>query len=133
MPWGWYFTSALPRALHGAYLLAPLGAALDRRARPLFAVALGFVLLYSNLGHKEVGWAWAFWHVGGELLPQGRCGRRLPPVRSAAGAGSGTGSSHPRESWQRLSRALVCVGVVSCPRNAAGGQWAATALSGLPQ
>ncbi len=54
MPWGWYFTSALPRALHGAYLLAPLGAALDRRARPVFAVALLFVVLYSNLGHKEV-------------------------------------------------------------------------------
>ena len=27
--------------------------------------------------------------------PQGRCGRHLPPVRSAVGAGSGTGSSHP--------------------------------------
>ena len=40
---------------------------------------------------------------GQELLPQGRCGRRLLPVRSAAGAGSGTGSSHPGESWQRLS------------------------------
>ena len=49
----------------------------------------------------------SFWYGGSELLPQGRCGRHLPPVRSAVGAGRGTGSSHPRESWQRLSRALV--------------------------
>ena len=32
------------------------------------------------------------WYGGSELLPQGRCERHLPPVRSAAGAGSGTGS-----------------------------------------
>eukprot|EP00887_Chlorella_sp_A99_P007688 scaffold20.g7688.t1 len=53
-PWPWYFTSALPRALHAAYPLALLGAALERRARQLLAVALAYVLLYSNLGHKEV-------------------------------------------------------------------------------
>ena len=33
-----------------------------------------------------------FWYGGSELLPQGRCGRRLPPARSTAGAGSGAGS-----------------------------------------
>ena len=32
---------------------------------------------------------------GSELLPQGHCRRHLPPVRGAAGAGSGTGSSRP--------------------------------------
>ena len=48
-----------------------------------------------------------FLYGGSELLPQERCGRHLPPGRSAVGAGRGTGSSHPRESWQRLSRALV--------------------------
>lgn len=69
MPRGWYFTSALPRALHAACLLAPLGALLDRRARPLFGVALGFVLLYSNLGHKEVGGLLCGWCVWG----MGRC------------------------------------------------------------
>ena len=53
-PPSWYFTSALPRALHAAYPLAFLGAILDRRVRPMFLVALGFVALYSNLGHKEV-------------------------------------------------------------------------------
>ncbi|EFN54879.1 hypothetical protein CHLNCDRAFT_8393, partial [Chlorella variabilis] len=54
MPAHWYFTSALPRALHAAYALAPLGALLERRVRPPLAVGLAFVLLYSNLGHKEV-------------------------------------------------------------------------------
>ncbi len=53
-PPSWYFTSALPRALHAAYPLAVLGAIIDRRVRPMFLVALGFVVLYSNLGHKEV-------------------------------------------------------------------------------
>jgi alpha-1,6-mannosyltransferase len=53
-PPSWYFTSALPRALHAAYPLAFLGALLDRRVRPILLVALGFVALYSNLGHKEV-------------------------------------------------------------------------------
>ncbi len=53
-PPSWYFTSALPRALHAAYPLAFLGAIVDRRVRPMFLVALGFVGLYSNLGHKEV-------------------------------------------------------------------------------
>lgn len=50
----WYFTSALPRALHAAFPLAFLGAVLDRRARPALLIALGFVALYSNLGHKEL-------------------------------------------------------------------------------
>ena len=50
----WYFTSALPRALHAAYPLAVLGALADRRARPVLGVAVAFVALYSNLGHKEL-------------------------------------------------------------------------------
>jgi len=55
MPWQWYLVSALPRALTISYILAPFGALfLDTRVRPAFVVALGYVLLYSNLGHKEV-------------------------------------------------------------------------------
>ena len=50
----WYFTSALPRMLHASYPLALLAPLLNRRARPLMFVALGFVGLYSFLGHKEV-------------------------------------------------------------------------------
>lgn len=50
----WYFHSALPRALHAAYPLAILGYFLDRRVRPMFYVAVQFVLLYSHLAHKEV-------------------------------------------------------------------------------
>lgn len=53
-PAHWYLTSALPRALHAALPLALLAPLLDRRARPLMFVGLGFVLLYSNLPHKEV-------------------------------------------------------------------------------
>ncbi|KFM24565.1 putative Dol-P-Man:Man(7)GlcNAc(2)-PP-Dol alpha-1,6-mannosyltransferase [Auxenochlorella protothecoides] len=51
--WHWYCTSALPRALHGGFPLAALGATWDRRARPLLAVGLAFVGLYSFLPHKE--------------------------------------------------------------------------------
>ncbi|KAL6779643.1 hypothetical protein ACKKBG_A13140 [Auxenochlorella protothecoides x Auxenochlorella symbiontica] len=51
--WHWYCTSALPRALHGGFPLAALGAIWDRRARPLLAVGLAFVGLYSFLPHKE--------------------------------------------------------------------------------
>ena len=54
MPAHWYFTSALARALHAAYPLALLAPVADRRMAPVLAVALGFVLLYSGLGHKEV-------------------------------------------------------------------------------
>ena len=50
----WYFTSALPRALHACFPLALLGPAVDRRVRPYFWTALAFVSLYSNLGHKEL-------------------------------------------------------------------------------
>ena len=53
-PWGWYLYSALPRALGPAYPLALLAPVLERRARAPLALALSFVLLYSNLGHKEV-------------------------------------------------------------------------------
>lgn len=55
VPWQWYLVSALPRALTISYILAPFAALfLDTRVRPAFVVALGYVLLYSNLGHKEV-------------------------------------------------------------------------------
>ncbi|GAQ78841.1 alpha-1,6-mannosyltransferase [Klebsormidium nitens] len=53
-PWHWYFTSALPRALLGAYPLALLGAFLDRRAGSLLWPILLFVSLYSYLPHKEL-------------------------------------------------------------------------------
>ncbi|GAB4819169.1 hypothetical protein N2152v2_006215 [Parachlorella kessleri] len=85
MPWGWYFASALPRALHGACLLAPLGAWLDRRARPLFGVALLFVLLYSNLGHKEVRFLFPvlpLWNVcAAAAVQRVTVGRSKSPLR----------------------------------------------------
>lgn len=54
MPWHWYFTSVLPRALMAAMPLTCVGAGLERRVRPLVAAAAAFVVLYSFLGHKEV-------------------------------------------------------------------------------
>jgi alpha-1,6-mannosyltransferase len=54
MPMHWYFTSALPRMLHIAYPMAFIGALVDTRARSMMIVAVGFVLLYSLLEHKEV-------------------------------------------------------------------------------
>lgn len=50
----WYLTSALPRSLLGALPLALVGVALERRVRPIAAIAVVFVALYSFLPHKEV-------------------------------------------------------------------------------
>jgi Alg9-like mannosyltransferase family len=54
MPWHWYLSSALPRALLAAFPLSVLGCTLERRVRPYMAVIVLFVALYSCLGHKEV-------------------------------------------------------------------------------
>eukprot|EP00210_Caulerpa_lentillifera_P001308 g1259.t1 len=54
MPFHWYFTSALPRALLFAYPLSFLGPLLDRRMTRLTLVAFLYILLISKLGHKEV-------------------------------------------------------------------------------
>lgn len=54
MPFHWYFTSALPRALLGAYPLAVLGLLWEPRVRPHILLIVAYVLLYSFLPHKEV-------------------------------------------------------------------------------
>lgn len=62
-PWHWYATSALPRSMLGAALLAPVGllsrvnpvlGCLDRRVAHVVLPALGFVAIYSWLPHKEL-------------------------------------------------------------------------------
>ncbi|CAG9464681.1 unnamed protein product [Pedinophyceae sp. YPF-701] len=54
MPWHWYFTSALPRALLLTLPLVPVGLVIEKRVRSYFSVGLAYVALYSLLGHKEV-------------------------------------------------------------------------------
>ena len=53
-PAGWYFYSALPRALSLAYPLALASLPLVPRAREFVGVALCFVALYSLLPHKAI-------------------------------------------------------------------------------
>jgi len=54
MPFHWYFSSALPKALTAAYLLAPLGLFVDPRTRVYGLPVFLFVTLYSFLPHKEL-------------------------------------------------------------------------------
>ena len=37
-----------------AFVLAPIGIVYNAKIRPIFVIALGYVILYSNLPHKEV-------------------------------------------------------------------------------
>ncbi len=55
MPFHWYFASALPRALLGAFPLALMGLITERRVQPYMLLVTAYVTLYSLLPHKEVG------------------------------------------------------------------------------
>lgn len=91
-PWNWYWTSALPRALAGTAPLALAGAAVDRRARGVAAVALAFIAAYSFLPHKELRF----------ILPA------VPLLNAVAAAG--------------ISRAFQAAGRAAAPTNKSGSR-----------
>ncbi|GFN79851.1 mannosyltransferase [Plakobranchus ocellatus] len=53
-PFLWYFYSVLPRALGATLVLVPIGVYLMRHVTVLLWPALGYVLLFSLLPHKEL-------------------------------------------------------------------------------
>lgn len=53
-PWSWYFYSAIPRALFTSVVLLPVGVLVDSRIKTLILPAVGYVLVYSFLPHKEL-------------------------------------------------------------------------------
>lgn len=53
-PWHWYITSALPRALLGAFPLAVLGILLEKKLVKVMTPCIAFIALYSFLPHKEL-------------------------------------------------------------------------------
>jgi alpha-1,6-mannosyltransferase len=121
-PPGWYFASALPRALHAAYLLAPLGAALAPAARAPLAAGAAFAALYSALPHKELRFlfpALPLWNLAAGA------GLAALDARCAARRGGGGGGWR----WaRRAARAALAAGAavtalmaVASARNYPGG------------
>ncbi|XP_005096585.1 probable Dol-P-Man:Man(7)GlcNAc(2)-PP-Dol alpha-1,6-mannosyltransferase [Aplysia californica] len=53
-PFLWYFYSVLPRALSATVILIPVGVYLTRQVTVLLWPALGYILLFSFLPHKEL-------------------------------------------------------------------------------
>jgi alpha-1,6-mannosyltransferase len=54
LPFLWYFTKAIPKALAATTILIPLGLFFDKRTFRLFFPIVAYIFLYSFLPHKEL-------------------------------------------------------------------------------
>jgi alpha-1,6-mannosyltransferase len=54
LPFLWYFTRAIPKALAASTLLIPFGLIFDKRTLRIFLPIIAYIFLYSFLPHKEL-------------------------------------------------------------------------------
>lgn len=112
MPFHWYFTSALPKTLLVGYpcfflaLLSTLGGGKQSRSILKYSfVCLGYVLLYSNLPHKETRFLFP-------VLPLYNLVAALGVAEIQRVAFEGNAMTWTRAGWKQIALRVLFLGIV---------------------